>query len=204
MEDFSVEKAANELKKGKLVILLDDTSRENEGDLLLAAEFATPERLNYMITHGRGILCVPVEASRLDELKLPLMVEKSTDKYKTPFTVTVDAREGITTGTSVFDRARTIALIIDPKTKPEDLARPGHIFPLRPNEKGVAGRAGHTEAAVDLMKIAGLYPAAVIVEIMNERGEMAKFGDLREFARREGWRMVRVMDVMLYLRGKAQ
>lgn len=204
MEEFSVEKAANELKKGELVILLDDTSRENEGDLLLAAEFATPERLNYMITHGRGILCVPVEASRLDELKIPLMVEKSTDRYKTPFTVTVDAREGITTGTSVFDRARTIALLIDPKTKPEDLARPGHIFPLRPDEKGVVGRPGHTEAAVDLMKIAGLYPTAVIVEIMNERGEMAKFRDLREFARREGWRMVRVMDVVRYLRGKAQ
>jgi len=202
MEEFSVEKAADELKKGNFVILLDDASRENEGDLLLPAEFATAEKLNYMITKGRGILCVPIEASRLDELGIPLMVDKSSDRYKTPFTVTVDAKEGIATGTSVFDRAKTIALLINPEAKPEDLARPGHIFPLRPHEKGVIGRTGHTEAAVDLMKIAGLYPAAVIVEIMDERGEMAKFRDLRGFAQREGWRMIRVMDVVRYLRGK--
>jgi len=203
MEEFSVEKAADELKKGNLVILLDDTSRENEGDLLLAAEFATPEKLNYMLTNGRGILCVPVDSHRLDELEIPLMVQESTDRYKTPFTVTVDAREGITTGTSVFDRAKTIALLISPETKPEDLARPGHIFPLRPHPRGVVGRPGHTEAAVDLVKIAGLYPAAVIAEIMNERGEMAKFRELRKFAHEEGLRMVRVMDVVRYLRGNA-
>ncbi len=204
MEEFSVEKAVGELQKEKFVILLDDARRENEGDLVLAAQFATPESLNQMITLARGIMCVPIVGSRLDELKIPLMVETSTDRFKTPFTVTIDAREEIATGTSVFDRARTISLLIGPETRPEDLASPGHVFPLRAHEKGALGRPGHTEAAVDLMRIAELYPAAVIAEIMNEQGDMAKFGELRELSRNEGLRMVRVMDVVRYLRARRE
>lgn len=204
MEEFSVEKAVGELQKENFVILLDDVRRENEGDLVLAAQFATPERLNHMIALARGIMCLPIPGSRLDELNIPLMVNVSTDRFKTPFTVTVDAKEGIGTGTSVFDRAKTISLLIDSKTKPEDLASPGHVFPLRAHEKGVLGRPGHTEAAVDLMRTAGLYPAAVITEVMNQRGDMAQFGELRELARKEGLRMVRVMDVVRYLRARSR
>lgn len=196
----TVEEALEDLRAGKFVIVVDSEARENEGDLVLAAEFVTPEAVNFMARHGRGLICVPMTAERLKELRLPLMVPDSENEspFATAFTVSVSAREGVTTGISAQDRCRTIAALANPDTRPEDLVRPGHVFPLRATEGGVLVRPGHTEAAVDLMRLAGLTPVAVICEIMKEDGSMARLPDLERFARRHGLRLIAVSDLISY------
>ncbi|MDN5344969.1 MAG: 3,4-dihydroxy 2-butanone 4-phosphate synthase / cyclohydrolase, partial [Clostridia bacterium] len=169
----SIEEALEDIRAGRMVVVVDDEDRENEGDLVIAAERATPAAINFMATHARGLICVPVEGRRLDELELGPMVSQNSESMGTAFTVSVDAAE-VTTGISAYERALTVQRIIDPSTRPEDLRRPGHIFPLRAREDGVLRRAGHTEAAVDLARLAGLYPAGVICEIMNPDGTMAR------------------------------
>jgi 3,4-dihydroxy 2-butanone 4-phosphate synthase/GTP cyclohydrolase II len=180
----SVETALEAVRAGRLIIIVDDEDRENEGDLMVAAEKATPEIVNFMARHGRGLICLPLTRERLDELQLPLMVSENTARFQTAFTVSIDAKDGVTTGISAPDRARTILAAIDPATRPEDLARPGHIFPLQAAEGGVLSRAGQTEAAVDLARLAGLAPAGVICEVMNEDGTMARLPQLEELSRR--------------------
>ena len=172
MKFATIEEAIKDIQRGRFIIMVDDEDRENEGDIVIAAEKITPQRLNWMIKNARGILCVPVDGKRLDELQIPLMVNNGNDRFNTLFTVSVDAKKETTTGVSVSDRIATIKKLIDKNAKPDDFARPGHVFPLRAKENGVLDRAGHTEAAVDLMKLANLYPAAVIAEIMKEDGEM--------------------------------
>ena len=181
---IGIPEAIEEVKTGKFIILVDDEDRENEGDLVLAAEKVTPEAINFMARHARGLICMPIIGQRLDELRIPLMVRDNTSKYSTAFTVSVEAKYGISTGISAPDRAKTIEAVINPKTKAEDLLRPGHIFPLRAREGGVLVRAGHTEAAVDLSRLADLYPAGVICEIMNEDGSMARLTELEIMADR--------------------
>ena len=198
MKFSSIEQAIKDLQRGKFIIVVDDENRENEGDLVLAAEKATPSKLNYMIQWAKGLMCVPIVGHRLDELKVPMMVSNPTDRFTTPFTVSVDAKKNTTTGVSVGDRLETIKALIDPSTKPEDLARPGHMFPLRAAENGVLERHGHTEAAVDLCKLARLYPAAVIAEIMNEDGSMAKLPELEEFAKKHDLNIVTIKDLIEY------
>ena len=200
---LKIEQAVKELQKGNFIVLIDDENRENEGDVVIAAEKVTPSKLNWMINNGRGILCVPIDGNRLDELNIPLMVFDSSDKFNTPFTISVDAKKETTTGVSVFDRAVTIKKLIDPKTKPNDLARPGHVFPLRAAENGVLSRSGHTEAAVDLCKLAGLYPAAVIAEIMNEDGTMAKLEQLMDFCERHKIGMVTIEELVKYRKSQS-
>ena len=195
-----VEDGIKEIKRGKFVIVVDDEERENEGDLVIAAEKVTPSRLNYMIKNARGIMCVPMEESRLDELQIPSMVEKNTDKFNTPFTVSVDAKRNTTTGVSVCDRMETLKVLLNPESKPDDLVRPGHVFPLRAKVNGVMERAGHTEAAVELCKLAGLYPAAVIAEIMNDDGSMAKLEQLEELASKRDIPIVTIKDLVKYLK----
>jgi 3,4-dihydroxy 2-butanone 4-phosphate synthase/GTP cyclohydrolase II len=190
----TVKDAVNDFKKGRFVIVIDDKHRENEADLVLAAEKVTPAKINFMIKHARGLVCVPMLGKRLDELKLPLMTKINTEFTKCAFTVSVDSRKG-TTGISAFDRARTIKALIDKKTKPSDLARPGHIFPLRYDERGLSKRAGHTEAAIELCKLAGLYPAAVICEIIGENGKMAKMAELKRMARKFNLKVIKVKDL---------
>ncbi|MFN3679627.1 3,4-dihydroxy-2-butanone-4-phosphate synthase, partial [Thermosynechococcus sp.] len=172
----SIEAALDALRRGEVIVVVDDENRENEGDLIGAAERVTPAMINFMAVHGRGLICVAMEGDRLDELELPLMVTTNTDSNQTAFTVSVDAgpRWGVTTGISAEDRARTIQALIDPTTRPQDLRRPGHVFPLRSRPGGVLKRAGHTEAAVDLTRLAGLYPAGVICEIQNPDGTMSR------------------------------
>ncbi|MFA5451885.1 MAG: 3,4-dihydroxy-2-butanone-4-phosphate synthase, partial [Dehalococcoidales bacterium] len=170
----TIEEALEDIKEGKLIIVVDDENRENEGDLLIAAEKVTPEAINFMIKHARGLVCMPLTGLRLDELDIPMMVNQNTSAHCTAFTVSIEAKHGVTTGISAHDRAHTIQTVIDPKTRPEDIARPGHIFPLRAKDGGVLIRAGHTEAAVDLVRLAGLYPAGVICEILNADGTMAR------------------------------
>ena len=194
----AIPEALEELRQGNFIILYDDKERENEGDLLLAAEKATPEKLNFMLKEGRGIMCMPVDGKRLDELAIPLMVSENTDKFRTPFTITIDAREGITTGVSVHDRMKTLKVVLDPQSKPEDLVRPGHMFPLRAAQNGTLDRKGHTDAAVDLMKLAGMKPVAVIAEIMNDNGEMAQSADLEKFSQRHHIKIANVADVIEY------
>jgi 3,4-dihydroxy 2-butanone 4-phosphate synthase/GTP cyclohydrolase II len=181
-----IENAIEDLKKGKMIILVDSEDRENEGDLVIAAEFATPEAINFMATYGKGLICVPMESDRIKELQLEPMVKDNTEKYRTAFTVSVDAssKHGVTTGISAYDRAKTVQVLIDPNTTSEDLVKPGHIFPLQAVPGGVIRRAGHTEASVDLCKLAGLKPAAVICEIMNDDGTMARLPQLMEFAKK--------------------
>ncbi|MCM8813962.1 MAG: bifunctional 3,4-dihydroxy-2-butanone-4-phosphate synthase/GTP cyclohydrolase II [Candidatus Omnitrophica bacterium] len=188
----------NELRQGKMIVLLDDQTRENEGDLVMAAECAAPAHINFMTKYGRGLICVGMEAARLEKLDVHPMVNKNEAPLETAFTVSVDAANGITTGISAFDRARTIKLLIDPATKPEDLVRPGHIFPLRARSGGVLVRAGHTEASVDLMQLAGLYPAGVICEILNEDGSMARTPDLMRFARRHKLKIGTIADLIKF------
>ena len=166
----SVEQALAAVRAGRMIIIVDDEDRENEGDLMVAAEKITPEIVNFMARHGRGLVCLPLTRERLEELQLPLMVSDNTARFQTAFTVSIDAKEGVTTGISAGDRARTVLAAVDPSTRPEDLARPGHIFPLQAKEGGVLSRAGQTEAAVDLARLAGLFPAGVICEVMNEDG----------------------------------
>ncbi len=190
-----------DIKQGKFIILVDDEDRENEGDFIIAAEKITPEAINFMAKYGRGLICMPVIGSRLDELKIPIMVGENTERHGTAFTISIDAKvKGVTTGISAYDRAMTIQTVIDPAARPEDLARPGHIFPLRAREGGVLVRAGHTEATVDLAKMAGLYPAGVLVEIMNEDGSMARLPELREIARKLNIKMASIADLIAYRR----
>jgi 3,4-dihydroxy 2-butanone 4-phosphate synthase / GTP cyclohydrolase II len=198
--NYSIEKAINALKQGHFVIVVDDKERENEGDLILAAEMATPQALAFMIRYSTGIICLPMLGERLDELQLPQMVNHSTDHHRTAFTVSVDSRAGVSTGVSASDRARTILDLIDPQTKPEDLCRPGHIFPLRYKEGGVLKRAGHTEAAVDLMQIASLYPAGIIGELVNDDGSMMRLPDLERFAAQHQIPLISVADIIRYRR----
>jgi 3,4-dihydroxy 2-butanone 4-phosphate synthase/GTP cyclohydrolase II len=194
----TVEEAAELYRRGELVIIVDDEDRENEGDLCLAADKVTPAAINFMARYGRGLICLALTEERCQELDLPLMVENNTSNYGTAFTVSVEARGRVTTGISAFDRSETVRVAIDPKTKPADLLRPGHVFPLRAKKGGVLKRAGQTEASVDLAAIAGMTPAAVICEIMNEDGSMARLPDLREFAVQHGLKILSVADLIDY------
>jgi 3,4-dihydroxy 2-butanone 4-phosphate synthase/GTP cyclohydrolase II len=196
----SIPEALEDLRGGRMVIVVDDENRENEGDLICAAQFATPEVINFMATHGRGLICLAMQGSRLDELKIPLMVGQNTDSNQTAFTVSIDARPelGVSTGISAADRARTIQAAIHPHTRPEDLRRPGHVFPLRAREGGVLKRAGHTEAAVDLALLAGLYPAGVLCEIQNPDGSMARLPQLVEFARKHNLKIITIAHLIEY------
>jgi len=196
----SIAEAIEDIKEGKFVIIVDDEDRENEGDLTLAAEKVTPEAINFMTLHARGLVCMPVIGQRLDELRIPLMVRENTSRFSTAFTVSVEAKHRVTTGISAVDRAETIKAIIDPATKPEDLGQPGHMFPLRARDGGVLVRAGHTEAIVDLAKLAGLYRAGVICEIMNEDGTMARLPQLEVMADKLGLKIVSVADLIAYRR----
>jgi len=193
-----IDQAIKDLQRGKFIVVVDDENRENEGDLVLAAEKATPSKLNYMIRWAGGFMCVPIIKHRLDELQIPLMVKDNDDKFNTPFTVSVDAKKNTTTGVSVNDRLETIKALINKSSKPEDLARPGHMFPLRAAENGVLERQGHTEAAVDLCKLANLYSAAVICEIMNEDGSMAKLDDLEKFALKHELEIYTIKELIKY------
>ncbi len=194
----TVEEAVEEIRQGRMVVLVDDEDRENEGDLAMAAEKITPDAINFMAKYGRGLICLPLTEDRCDELHLPLMSLINTSVHGTAFTEAIDARVGVTTGISASDRAVTILTAIDPKTKPQDLARPGHIFPLRARNGGVLVRAGQTEASVDLARIAGLYAAGVICEIMNEDGTMARVPQLIEFCKEHNLKMLTVADLIRY------
>jgi 3,4-dihydroxy 2-butanone 4-phosphate synthase/GTP cyclohydrolase II len=195
---ISVPEAIEYVKNGKLIIIVDDEDRENEGDLMIASEKVTPEAVNFMATHGRGLICVSLTEERSDELELPLMVRKNTSHYETPFTVSVDAKKGTSTGISAYDRAVTIKCLIDPATKPDDLARPGHIFPLRAKKGGVLVRTGQTEASLDLARIAGLNPSGVICEVMKEDGTMARIPDLEKFNEKFGVPIITIEEIIKY------
>ena len=194
----SVEEAIEDIKQGKMVIVVDDEDRENEGDFILAADKVTPEAVNFMAKYGRGLICVPMMGERLDDLGLGPMVSDNTARLGTPFTISVDGKHNTTTGSSAHDRANTIEVLIDPKAKPTDLARPGHIFPLRAMAGGVLRRAGHTEAVVDLARLAGLYPAGVLCEIMDEDGTMARVPRLMEMAEEFGLKIITIADLIQY------
>ncbi|MCS6974208.1 MAG: bifunctional 3,4-dihydroxy-2-butanone-4-phosphate synthase/GTP cyclohydrolase II [Cyclobacteriaceae bacterium] len=195
----TIEEAIEEIKNGKVIIVVDDEDRENEGDFICAAECVTPEIVNFMATHGRGLICASLIEDRCDELKLDLMVGQNTAAFETPFTVSVDLiGHGCTTGISAHDRFKTIRALVDPETKPEDLGRPGHIFPLRAKRGGVLRRAGHTEAAIDFARLAGFKPAGVLVEILKEDGTMARLPDLRKVADRFGLKLVSIKDLIEY------
>jgi 3,4-dihydroxy 2-butanone 4-phosphate synthase/GTP cyclohydrolase II len=196
----SISEALEDIKAGRFVIVIDDEDRENEGDLVLAAEKVTPEAINFMARHARGLICLPITGQRLDELDIPLMVNDNTSPYCTAFTVSIEAKQKVTTGISAHDRAETIKAVIDPATRPEGIARPGHVFPLRAKDGGVLVRAGHTEAVVDLARLAGLYPAGVICEIMNEDGSMARLPQLEVMAEKYGIRIVSIADLIAYRR----
>lgn len=195
----TIEEAIEDIRAGKMVILVDDEDRENEGDIIVAAEKATPEVINFMATHARGLICAPMLGERLDELEIHPMVADNTDNHETAFTVSVDYKT-TTTGISAHERAATIAALIDPNSKPSDFRRPGHIFPLRYKEGGVLKRAGHTEGSIDLARLAGLYPAAVICEIMNDDGTMARLPQLLEFSKKHNIKIVSIADLIEYRR----
>src|SRR5512139_3972627 len=194
----SIESVIEDIKQGKMVILVDDEDRENEGDLTMAAEMVTPEAINFMAKYGRGLICLTLTAERCEHLRLPLMVASNTSSFGTAFTVSIEAKKGVTTGISAADRATTILTAINPASKPEDLARPGHVFPLRARPGGVLQRAGQTEGSVDLARLAGLYPAGVICEIMNEDGTMSRVPELMEFARHHNLKIVTIKDLIKY------
>ena len=194
----TIETALEALRDGKMIILIDDEHRENEGDLVIAAEKATPETINFMAQYGRGLICMPAASDILDRLNLPMMVKHNKSKQRTPFTVSIGAAEGITTGISAFDRAHTIKVAIDSASKPEDIVSPGHIFPLKAKEGGILARAGHTEGAVDLARLAGFKPAAVLCEIMKSDGTMARLSDLIPFATRHGLPLISIADLITY------
>src|SRR5689334_13996114 len=194
----AVEDAVAAIRAGKMIIVVDDEDRENEGDLTMAASKVTPEAINFMVKHGRGLVCLAMTPERLDELELPLEVATNSSRRETAFCVSIDAASGTSTGVSAADRARTVEVAITPGTAPRDLARPGHIFPLRARSGGVLVRSGHTEAAVDLARIAGLYPAGVICEVMNENGSMARVPELSKFARKHGLLMITIADLIRY------
>ncbi|WP_271406094.1 3,4-dihydroxy-2-butanone-4-phosphate synthase [Tenacibaculum soleae] len=195
----TIEEAIQDIKNGKVIIVVDDEDRENEGDFLAAAEKTTPEMVNFMATHGRGLICTPLTEDRCKELELNMMVNNNTDPMETAFTVSVDLRgKGVTTGISAADRAKTIQALVDSETKPFDLARPGHIFPLKAKNGGVLRRTGHTEAAIDFARLAGLQPAGVIVEIMNEDGTMARLPQLLKVAKKFDLKIVSIEDLVAY------
>src|SRR6266853_16377 len=198
----SIEGVIVDLRKGQMVIVVDDADRENEGDLIMAAEHATPETVNFMAKHGRGLICVPTTAERLQQLGVERMVLQNRETFKTDFQVSVDASRGITTGISAADRARTIQVMADPTAMPEDLVQPGHVFPLRARPGGVLQRAGHTEAAVDLVKLAGCRPIGVICEIMSDDGSMARLAELIKFARRHRLKLATIEDLIKYRRAR--
>ena len=195
-----VEEAIADIGAGRMVIVVDDQDRENEGDIIVAAEKVTAEHIGFMVRYGSGIICVPMEGDRLEELQLPLMITQNEESMGTAFTISVDARDGTTTGISAADRAHTIRTLIDPRSKPHDLARPGHIFPLRYTPGGVLRRAGHTEASVDLARLAGLYPAGVVCEVVNEDGTMARLDDLERFAKEHDLSIISIADLIAYRR----
>jgi 3,4-dihydroxy 2-butanone 4-phosphate synthase/GTP cyclohydrolase II len=192
----SLSQALETLRQGKMVILVDDEDRENEGDLVLAAERVTPEAINFMATHARGLICLPMEAKRIEQLQLPMMTSHNRSPKQTAFTISIEAKHGVTTGISAHDRAHTVRVAVDPNTQPSDLISPGHIFPLKAQEGGVLVRAGHTEGSVDLVRMAGLFPAAVICEIMKSDGSMARLPDLKEFSIQHGIPIVSIQDVI--------
>ena len=195
----TIEEAIKDIKAGKIIIVVDDEDRENEGDFLAAAEMATPEMINFMATYGRGLICAPLIEDRCEELDLELMVGKNTAEYETPFTVSVDLiGNGCTTGISAKDRSKTIQALVNPNTRPEELGKPGHIFPLKARKGGVLRRAGHTEAAIDFARLAGMYPAGVIVEIMNEDGTMARMPELKKIAKKHDLKIVTIKDLIEY------
>jgi 3,4-dihydroxy 2-butanone 4-phosphate synthase/GTP cyclohydrolase II len=196
----SVEEAIEEFRAGRFLVVVDDEDRENEGDLIIPADVVTPDAINFMAKHARGLICMPITEERADQLRLPLMVprEHNTSSHGTPFLISVEARAGVTTGISAYDRARTVRVMIDPATRPEDIAMPGHMFPLRARPGGVLVRSGHTEAAIDLCRLAGRYPAGVLCEIMKADGTMARMPDLRTFARRHGLKIMAIKDLIAW------
>ena len=194
----SIESALEDIRNGKMVIIVDDEDRENEGDVMMAAEKATPETINFMARYACGLICLSLTEERAKQLKLPLMVRDNTSPYRTAFTVSIEARHGVSTGISAYDRSTTILTAIDDKTQAEDLSRPGHIFPLIARKGGVLVRVGHTEASVDLSRLAGLKPAGVICEVMNEDGRMARLPDLEVFAEKHGLKIVTIADLIKY------
>jgi len=196
----SIEEAVEDIRNGKMVVVVDDPERENEGDLVVAAQFATAEAVNFMATHARGLICLCLTGDRCEELGLPQMTQRNEARLGTAFTNSIEAREGVTTGISAADRARTIEVAIDPRSTPHDLVQPGHVFPLRARDGGVLVRAGQTEAAVDLARLARLEPAGVVCEIMNEDGTMARVPDLVPYCERHGLRMITVADLIEYRR----
>ena len=196
----SVAEVIEDIKAGKFIIIVDDEDRENEGDLAMAAEKATAEAINFMALNARGLICLPIIGKRLDELKIPLMVQNNTSKFSTAFTISIEAKHKVSTGISAADRAETIKAVVDPATKPEDIVQPGHMFPLRAREGGVLTRAGHTEAIVDLARLAGLYPAGVICEILKEDGSMARLPQLEVMAEQYGIKIMTVADLIAYRR----
>ena len=197
-----IEEVLDELRQGRLVIVTDDANRENEGDLILAAEKATPELINFMIRYTSGVICVPMEGKDLDRLELPLMTIRNTESMRTAYTVSVDAKNGVTTGISAADRSRTIRLLADQETAAQDMVRPGHVFPLRYREGGVLRRAGHTEAAVDLARLAGLRPAGVLAEVVNEDGSMARLPDLIQFKLKHRLKICSIENLISYRRAR--
>ncbi len=196
----TVDEALDEIRAGKCVIVVDDEDRENEGDLIVAAEKVTPDSINFMATHGRGLICMPLEGKRLDELQVPMMVQRNSTPQGTAFAVSIEAKNGTTTGISASDRAATVLAVLDPNTRPDDISMPGHMFPLRARSGGVLERSGHTEAAVDLARLAGLYPAGVICEIMNEDGTMARFPELQVFGKKHDIRLLSIAQLIAYRR----
>ena len=194
----TIEEALEDIRQGKMVILVDDEDRENEGDLTMAAEKVTPEAINFMAKYGRGLICLSLTEERINELRLPMMVSENTSRFQTAFTISIDARHGVTTGISAADRAKTILTAIDDHAKPEDLVAPGHVFPLRARKGGVLVRTGQTEGSVDLARLAGLKPAGVICEIMNEDGTMARMPDLQIFSKKHGIKIVTIADLIKY------
>ena len=196
----SIAEAIDDIKAGKFVIIVDDEDRENEGDLAVAAEKVTVEAINFMTKYARGLICLPILSKRLDELRIPLMVRDNTSRFSTAFTVSIEAKHRVSTGISAADRAETVKVVLDPNTKPDDLVQPGHMFPLRAKEGGVLGRAGHTEAIVDLARLAGLYPSGVICEIMDDDGSMARLPQLEIISDRYGIKIITIADLIAYRR----
>jgi 3,4-dihydroxy 2-butanone 4-phosphate synthase/GTP cyclohydrolase II len=194
----TIPEALADIKAGKFVLIVDNEDRENEGDLAMAAEKITPEAINFMAKYGRGLICLPLTGQRLDELAVPMMVDRNTSRFTTAFTVSVEAKHKVSTGISAADRAQTVLTMIDPSTKPGDLVYPGHMFPLRAREGGVLVRAGHTEAIIDLAKLAGLYPAGVICEVLNDDGTMARLPELSVMAKKFGFKIISVTDLIAY------
>lgn len=197
----TIDEAIEDFKEGKFLIVVDDENRENEGDLIIAAEKISPEKVNFMLTKGRGVLCVPITSERCEQLELEMQTTKNTSVYDTPFTITVDKIGGnCTTGVSAYDRSETIKALASPDTKPSDLARPGHVCPLKANPQGVLGRNGHTEACIDFAQLAGLYPAGALIEVLNDDGTMARLPQLLDLSKEWNIKVVSIKDLIEYIR----